>query len=117
MKPNEYLWTVVNQLGWWFWLPFALYGAYGLHKMYSMAAARTALGRLIRTVLTLAFLCLLGTVMFNGLGPYGFHLLAIGVCLVCKQAYEQCKAEGRVDKPTSRTVMGRLSERMMAKHH
>lgn len=115
--PNGYLWSLPDTLGWWFWLPFVGYGVYGLRKMYSMAEAQTALGRRIRVILTLAFLCMIGSSLFNGLGPYAFHLVGIGVCLICKQAYDQCKVAGKVGKPaTSETAMGRLGERMMAKH-
>lgn len=117
MTPNHYLWILPDHFGWWFWSPLIFYGVYGLHKMYSLAEATTRLGRIIRVILTAAFLCMIGECIFSGIGPYAFHLLALGTCLTIKQLYEGCLAAGKIKKPTGRTVLGRLSERMMAKHH
>lgn len=113
MTFNEMLWHLPNELGWGFWLPFVGYGIYGLNKIYRLEPADTALGRLIRVVLTVALTGLVFTPAFNGLGPWAFHLLAIGSCLILKQVYATCAAVGKIRPPESVTAVGRMVERMV----
>lgn len=115
MTFNACLWAVPNTLGWWFWAPFLLYGVYGLNKIYRLAPAETALGRWCRVLLTMGFTCLIFIPFFNGLGPYAFHLLTIGVCLVLKQAYAACVMSGKIRPATAPTFVERTVERMIAR--
>lgn len=115
MTFNEALWDLVNHLGWWFWMPFVGYGVYSINLMYRLAPATSMLGRSARVIWTAAFLCMIFTPMFNGLGPYAFHLVSIGTCILMKQTYDACKAAGRIKPPESVTVAGRLAERVTDK--
>lgn len=112
--PNSILWSIPNDLGWWFWLPFIGYGVYGLNKIYRLSPAESILGRVIRVLLTMGLLCLVFTPVFNGLGPFAFHLISISACLILKQVYESCLAAGKIKPPESDTVMGRIVERITA---
>ena len=108
MRLNELLWTVPNELGWWFWLPFMGYALYALNKMYRLAPAVTKLGRFIRVLFTIAFVSLIFMPNFNGLGPYAFHLLTIGICLWLKQTYADCVRDGKITKPQGETVIEKV---------
>jgi hypothetical protein len=110
---NQILWNVTNALGWWFWVPFVVYGVIGLRLLYSLAPAATALGRMIRVILSMAFVSMIFTPIFNGLGPYIFHAIAIGMLLTIYQLYLGCKAAGLIQPPQGRTVLERTVSHMM----
>lgn len=115
MTFNDALWRVIDWCGWAWWLPFVAYAVYGLNKMYRLAPAETAIGRWIRVLFTMGFLCLFFVPIFNGLGPVGFHLLAIGLCLWLRQTHAACIKAGKIKPSTKNTLVGRLADRMMAK--
>lgn len=112
MNFNEYLWHCINALGFWFWLPFGCYGAYGLNKLYRMAPAETATGRWARILLVTAFLTMLFSLRWPALRLVCGHLLALGVCLILRQAYAACAAVGKIKKPDAPTFIERLAQRM-----
>ena len=109
---NQALWAVQNDAGWWFWLPFAIYGGIGLYHLYGLAAPVSGLGRLIRVLLTTGYVSMVFSPAFNGLGGYAFHLLAIASVLMVGQQYVLCKRQGRIKPPESPHFVGRLVERM-----
>lgn len=115
MSFNEHLWQLVNDFGFWFWLPFPLYGLYCLNKLYRMAPAETATGRWARVFLVMGSLCMVFTLQFTALRPICGHLVAIGVCLVLRQAYAACVATGKIRPAHGPTVIERQANRMMAK--
>lgn len=112
---NQALWFLPDYCGVLFWYPLVLFGAYGLVKMYQLAPAESALGRFIRVDLTIGFLCLIFTPIYNGLGPIAFYLLALGVCLILKQVLATCIATGKIRPATAATVIERMAERMVAR--
>lgn len=112
---NHALWVVQNDAGWWFWLPFVIYGCYGLRYLYGLSAAETVMGRVIRVCLTVSYLAMIFLVAFNGLGGFSFHLLAISSCLMITQQYAHCKRVGKIKPPESGTLLGRVVERMADK--
>lgn len=115
MSFNEHLQTVVDAVGVWFWLPFPLYGLYCLNKLYRMAPAESALGRWSRVFLVMGSLCMVFTLQFTALRPICGHLIAIGVCLVLKQAYAACVASGKIRAAHGHTFIERQANRMAAK--
>lgn len=115
MTFNQLLWDCVNWAGWYFWLPFVGYGIYGLSKMYRLSAAANGMGRLIRVLFTTAFLCLVFSPQFNGIGPFAFHLLAIGVCLWLRLTYAEYVRDGKIKPATAPTVIERMAERTVVK--
>lgn len=115
MSFNEHLWQLINALEWWFWAPFVLYGAYGLNKIYRLAPAETSIGRWARVMLTMGFVCMVFTLQFTALRPICGHFIAIGVCLVLKQAYAACLAAGKIKPAEGGTFIERQAHRMTAK--
>lgn len=115
MSFNEHLWRVIGDLDPWFWWPFVAYGAYGLNKIYRLAPAETAIGRWARVMLTMGFVCMVFTIAFPALRPICAHLVAIGVCLVLKQAYAACVAAGKIKPAEGGTFIERQVHRMTAK--
>lgn len=115
MSFNEHLWRIINDLGFWFWLPFAVYGVYGLNKLYRLAPAETAIGRWARVFLVLGFVSMVFTLQFPALRPICAHLVAIGVCLILKQAYAACVEAGKVKPAEGGTFIERTAHRMAAK--
>lgn len=109
---NSLLWYVPEQLGWLFWLPFIGYGLYGLNKLYRLPAPATRTSRAVRVTLTVAFLCMVFTLGFNGLGPWAFHLLAIGVCMTLQQMYAAAKQAGHMAKSAKPTMVERVADNM-----
>lgn len=115
MTFNEVLWWCPNNLGWLFWAPLIPAGAYGLWMIYRLAPALSRLGRGIHVVLSMGCLSLVFIPVFNGLGPYALHLLAIGGCLYLRRIWEMDVAAGRIKKPRAETAVERLAERMVEK--
>lgn len=109
---NQALWAIQREMGWWFWLPFVAYGLYGMWFLYRMPAAITKTDRRIRVLLAMAFTCMIFIPAFNGLGAYGFHLIAFATCLMITQQYGLCKAAGKIKPPEASTFLGRTVERM-----
>jgi len=116
-EPNDYLWFLPDRLGWWFWVPLPIYGTVGMFYMYKLAAPMTKLGRVIRVLLSIAFLALVFSPAFNGLGTWAIHFLALGTVLMIKQLYDQCLAAGKIVKPTSATVIERMADRVSQPHN
>lgn len=112
---NPYLWDIVNAAGWWFWLPFIGYAVYGLSIMYRLAPAETGIGRLVRVMFTVGFLCMIFIPALNGTGPFAFHLIAIGLCLWLKQTYDACVKAGKIKPAEGHTIIERQAERMTAR--
>jgi hypothetical protein len=110
---NDFLWAISNRMGWLFWLPFVGYGIGGLMLMYRLAPAATTLGRLIRVILTAAFMAMIFMPTFNGLGPFIFHAVTIGMLLTIYQLYLGCKAAGLIKPAEAPTVLGRTVETMI----
>ena len=110
--PNTAFWFLPDYLGRWFWAPLPFYGALGMYYLYKLAAPETRWGRVIRVLLGAAFILMLFTPQFNGLGPWAFHLMAIGVVLLVVQLYHQCLAAGKIIKPTSATAIERMADRI-----
>lgn len=110
---NQHLWNLTNALGWWFWVPFVLYGLVGLRLLYSLAPAATALGRVIRVILSMAFVSMVFIPTFNGLGAYIFHAIAIGMLLTIYQLYLGCRAAGLIRPAQGRTILERTVSQMM----
>lgn len=112
---NKTLWALQVDAGWLFWIPFVCYGFYGIWYLYSLAAAETKMGRIIRVLLAVAFFSMIFMPAFNGLGPYAFHFLALSACMMITQQYKHCKAMGKITPPQAETVLGRVVERMVDK--
>lgn len=110
---NHLLWAIPDKMGWLFWLPFVGYGAVGLIILYKLAPAGTTLGRFIRVILSAAFMAMLFIPNFNGLGPFIFHAVTIGMLLTIYQLYLRCKAEGLTQPSKAQTILGRTVETMM----
>lgn len=110
---NQILWDITNALGWWFWVPFVAYGLIGLRLLYSLSPAATTLGRVIRVILSAAFVSMVFIPIFNGLGAYIFHAVAIGMLLTIYQLYLGCKAAGLIRPAEGRTVLERTVSHMM----
>jgi hypothetical protein len=110
---NHFLWAIPNKMGWLFWVPFVGYGIGGLILMYKLAPAATALGRLIRVILSAAFMAMIFTPTLNGLGPYIFHAVTVGMLLTIYQLYLGCKAAGLIKPSEASTVLGRTVETMI----
>lgn len=115
MSFNEHLWQAINALEFWFWLPFPLYGLYGLNKIYRLAPAETGVGRWARVMLTMGFMSMVFTLQFTALRPICAHLVAIGVCLVLKQTYAACVASGKIKPAEGLTFIERQVHRMVSK--
>jgi len=115
MTFNEVLWWCPNNLGWLFWAPLIPVGIYGLTMIYRLAPALSGLGRGIRVVLSMGFLSLAFIPVFNGLGPYALHLLALGGCMYMYRIWQMDVAAGRIKKPAAPTVVERIAERMVEK--
>lgn len=115
MSFNEHLWQLVNDMGFWFWLPFVGYGVYGLNKIYRLAPAETATGRWARVFLVAGFISMVFTLQFTALRPICGHLVAIGVCLILKQAYATCIASGKIKPVEGATFIERTAHRMATK--
>lgn len=113
---NEHLWEISNGLGWLFWLPFVGYGTVGLSLMYRLAAASTTLGRVIRVILTIAFVSMVFIPTFNGLGSFIFHAVTIGMLLTIYQLYLGYKAAGLLNPPKGKTVLQRTVAKMVDLH-
>ena len=75
--------------------------------------AATALGRLIRVILSMAFVSMVFIPTFNGLGAYIFHAVAVGMLLTIYQRYLECKAAGLIRPPQGGTVLERTVSQMM----
>ena len=112
---NKALWTLQQDAGWAFWVPFIIYGIVILWHLYRLSAAETTLGRVIRVTLALACFFMIFIPAFNGLGGYAFHLLGLSVCMMVRQQYVICKLQGKIKPPESETVLGRVVERMVDK--
>lgn len=110
MTFNQALQWFPHKMGWWFWAPMLIYGAWGLWYLYRLAPAAAQIVRVIRVVFTLAFLCMGFTVIYDGLGPYACYLLALGVCLWLKRAYEECLRAGKIKKSRAPTMVERMAE-------
>lgn len=110
---NQALWAIQSGAGWWFWLPFVVYGTIGLYHLYALAAPTTGLGRWIRVLLTLSYISMVFSPIFNGLGGYAFHLLAMASVLMVGQQYATCKRDGKIRPPESPTRLGRVLESMV----
>jgi hypothetical protein len=110
---NHFLWDILDKMGWLFWLPFVGYGIGGLILMYKLAPAATALGRLIRVIFSAAFMAMIFTPTFNGLGPYIFHAVTVGMLLTIYQLYLGCKAAGLIKPSEAPTVLGCTVETMI----
>ena len=109
---NQILWKITNALGWWFWIPFVVYGLAGLRLLYSLSPAATGLGRMIRVILSMAFVSMVFIPIFNGLGPYIFHAIAIGMIMTIYHLYLGCKAAGLIRPPQGRTILERTVSHM-----
>ena len=110
---NQHLWDVTNYMGWLFWAPFIAYGICGLVLMYKLAPAITTLGRVIRVLLTIAFVSMVFFPQFNGLGSYVFHIITLAMVLTIYQLYLGCKAAGLIKPPEATTTLGRAVEIMV----
>ncbi len=110
--PNSYFWWPVDSLGRWFWVPLPFYGALGLYYLYKLAAPETIMGRIIRVLLGGAFIMMAFSPLMNGLGPWAFHMMAIGGVLLVVQFYHQCLAAGKIINPTSETFIERMADRV-----
>lgn len=113
MSPNDYLWLPVDYLGKLFWIPLVGLGVFGMIYLYKLSAPQTKLGRYIRVVKVLAYMCLVFSPFLNGLGPYATYMLAISSTLMVYQTYQQCLAAGKIIKPTSPTAVERMADRVL----
>jgi hypothetical protein len=116
MSSNEFntaLWNFQNGLGWWFWTPFVVYGVTGLAFMYRLAPAVTTIGRIVRTVFTVALVSMVFIPQFNGLGSYAFHLVTIGAVLLIYQQYTVCRDAGKARPSEAPTALGRAVAKMV----
>ena len=112
MTFNQMLWAGPDILGWYFWIPLVPCGVFGLWWVYQTASAESPLGRKLRVVLVMGFFCLVFLPVFNGLGPYALHLLAIGGTLYMKRRLDLDRESGRITKPTGATLMERVAEHL-----
>lgn len=108
---NQALWAVQNDMGWWFWLPFVFYGGFGLRYTYLMPAAESARDRFIRVLLTLSYMSMVFSPIFNGLGGYAFHLMAIASLMARVEQYVQACRAGKIKPPEG----GRFVERTLGR--
>ena len=118
MSPNDYLWFLPDHLGRWFWLPMLGIAAFGLFYLYRLAPAETMVGRVIRVMLVIGFVCIgfAQVQQLNGLGPWGFYMLAISICLMVRQQYHFCLAAGKIKKSYDHNPIKRVAAGM-SEHH
>lgn len=100
------IWTLVNDLGWWFWGTIAFLGAWNLLGLIKLSHPVTKLGRMIRFLLTAGFLLLAASPGNTAFGPIALPFILLGIRLWTHQLYTECVKTGKV-RPFWPTLFGR----------
>lgn len=109
---NAALWSIINELGWFYWMPFIFLAGRNLYLLSRLAAPATSLGRAARTFAWLAHLPLLFAPWFNVMGSLALPLMLVANNLLYRQLREACEAAIR--SPNGRHRARRILSSLVA---
>lgn len=92
---NQWLWSVINEAGEWWWIPCWLLALKNMVWLSNMTPARTFLGRTARVFAWLAHLCMLFSPMMASLRNVMIPLILISSNALYIQLWLACRKEGQ----------------------
>ncbi len=111
---EEYLWSVVNGMGWYYWGPIAALGAWNLWGLYKLAAAASLRQRMFRISAYIGFMLVMLSVGNTAFGVLWPAFVLIGFRGMTKELYEIAVASGKI-RPTKGTTAVRVASALVQK--
>lgn len=112
---NDWMWSVVNGAGWWWFGPCVVIAAKNLLMLANMSAPTTTLGRIARTLAWLAHIPMIFVPMYNALGCVALPLLLLANNAFYLQLWLNCREQRKIGMANPKFAARRVLDAMVAK--
>lgn len=98
LNSEDFGWSIINRMGWWWWGIPVVASAVGLYYMMRLDRPKTKQGWAARVISMTAFVLYLFSWGNTSMGGFSAILTVVAFVILIKQQAEACEA-ARVDRP------------------
>jgi len=111
---NEWLWSVINDAGWGWWIPCWLLAIKNMVWLSMLTAPVTGIGRAARTFAWLAHIPMAFIPLYNALGCVALPLMLIANNILYIQLWLACREQRKRQSPNLRHGARRVLQSIVA---